>query len=53
MSEEERDDYDPRPVSDDALREEVSREQVEAWRDEADEHHVNWFTVLDNDYGKD
>lgn len=46
-------DVDPRPVSDDGLRAEYSREQVEAWRREADEHHDNWFSVLDNPYGKD
>jgi hypothetical protein len=48
----ERDD-DPRPVTDGDLREEFSREEVEQWRREADEHHSRWFTVLNNAYGKD
>lgn len=46
-------DNDPRPVSDDELREEYSRDQVENWRRQADEHHANWFDVLNNRYGKD
>lgn len=45
--------HDPRPVSDDRLREEVTREQVERWRREADESHSNWFSVMNNPYGKD
>ncbi|PWG61958.1 hypothetical protein [Sediminicurvatus halobius] len=47
------DAHDPRPVSDDRLREEVTREQVERWRREADESHSNWFSVMNNPYGKD
>ena len=46
-------DYDPRPVSDSRLREEYSKEDVERWRKEADEHHSNWFDVMNNSYGKD
>lgn len=45
--------HDPRPVSDDRLREEVTREQVERWRREADESHSNWFSVMNNPYGRD
>jgi len=45
--------HDPRPVSDDRLREEVTREQVERWRRQADESHSNWFSVMNNPYGKD
>lgn len=45
--------YDPRPVSDAQLREEVSREEVEGYRDAADEAHQNWFSVMNNPYGKD
>lgn len=45
--------YDPRPFSDARLREEYSREDVERWRQEADESHANWFDVMNNDYGKD
>ena len=46
-------DHDPRSVTDDQLREEYSREQVEEWRREADKHHDNWFDVMNNQYGKD
>jgi hypothetical protein len=45
--------YDPRPVSDAELREEYTREEVERWRQEADEHHTQWFSVMENDYGRD
>ncbi len=51
--EERHQDYDPRPVTDSELREEYSREEVERWREEADRKHGEWFTVLNNDYGKD
>ena len=44
---------DPRSVSDDELREEFSREEVEAWRKKADQSHANWFSVMNNPYGKD
>lgn len=44
---------DPRSVSDDELREEFTREEVEAWRKEADKAHANWFSVMNNPYGKD
>lgn len=44
---------DPRPVSDDELRQEFSREEVEAWRKKADKSHANWFSVMNNPYGKD
>ncbi|GEM_PF-1243881 len=45
--------YDPRPVSDAELREEYTQEEVERWRQEADEHHTQWFSVMENDYGRD
>lgn len=45
--------FDPRPVSDSELRDEYSREEVERWRQEADEHHSNWFSVMENAYGRD
>lgn len=45
--------HDPRPVSDARLREEVSREEVENYRKQADEAHANWFSVMNNPYGKD
>ena len=45
--------HDPRPVSDARLREEVSREEVEGYRKRADEAHANWFSVMNNPYGKD
>ena len=45
--------HDPRPVSDAQLREEVSREEAEAYRRRADESHANWFSVMNNPYGKD
>lgn len=45
--------YDPRPVSDAQLREEVSREEVEGYRRKADKAHKNWFSVMNNPYGKD
>ncbi|HKJ95759.1 MAG TPA: hypothetical protein VKA32_09040 [Gammaproteobacteria bacterium] len=45
--------HDPRPVTDSDLREEYSRDEVETWRREADENHSNWFSVLNNQYGKD
>jgi hypothetical protein len=44
---------DPRPVSDGRLREEMSREEVEAYREDADKAHANWFSVMNNPYGKD
>lgn len=46
-------EFDPRPVSDEPLREEFSREQVERWRKEADEAHCAWLDVIDNQYGRD
>lgn len=46
-------DDDPRPVTDGDLRDEFTREEVERWRREADEQHNNWFSVLNNAYGKD
>lgn len=46
-------EHDPRPVTDSELREEFTREQVEKWRRKADENHANWFSVMDNQYGKD
>lgn len=46
-------EFDPRPVSDEQLREEFSREQVERWRREADQAHCEWFDIMDNQYGKD
>lgn len=49
----EHDGFDPRPVSDEQLREEFSREQVERWRKAADEAHHKWFDVMGNQYGKD
>jgi len=45
--------YDPRPVSDAEMREEVSREEVEGYRRKADKAHQNWFSVMNNPYGKD
>ncbi|MDR9432655.1 MAG: hypothetical protein RI539_00690 [Spiribacter sp.] len=45
--------HDPRPVSDSQLREEVSREEVEGYRESADQSHSNWFSVMNNPYGKD
>ncbi len=45
--------HDPRPVSDGRLREEMSREEVEAYREDADKAHANWFSVMNNPYGKD
>ena len=46
-------DHDPRPVTDRELREHYSREEVERWRDEANESHDEWFDVMNNRYGKD
>ncbi|MDN5850591.1 MAG: hypothetical protein L0H63_13295 [Nitrococcus sp.] len=46
-------EFDPRPVSDEQLRAEYSREQVERWRKQADDAHCDWFDVMDNQYGKD
>lgn len=46
-------EFDPRPVSDEQLREEYSREQVERWRTNADKSHCEWLDVMDNPYGKD
>ncbi|EAR21913.1 hypothetical protein [Nitrococcus mobilis] len=46
-------EFDPRPVSDEQLREEYSREQVERWRKNADKAHSEWFDVMNNPYGKD
>lgn len=48
-----REPYDPRPVSDAELRDEYSREEVERWRQEADDYHSQWFSVMENDYGRD
>ena len=48
-----RQEHDPRPVSDARLREDVSREEVEDYRKRADEAHANWFSVMNNPYGKD
>ncbi|RZU99233.1 hypothetical protein [Spiribacter vilamensis] len=45
--------HDPRPVSDGRLREEMSREEVETYRKDADKAHANWFSVMNNPYGKD
>ncbi len=54
MAKSKRDDgHDPRSVSDSELREEYSREEVEQWCREADEHHSDWLSVLNNPYGKD
>jgi len=47
------DGFDPRPVSDAKLREEVSREEVEGYKETADKAHSNWFSVMNNPYGKD
>lgn len=52
-TDEQKKEFDPRPVSDERLREEFSREQVEQWRREADEAHDEWFDVMNNQYGKD
>lgn len=49
----ERLDYDPRPVSDHRVREQVSREDVERWREEANTSHRGWIDVMNNPYGKD
>jgi len=46
-------DFDPRPVSDAELREEVSREQAQDYQRQADQAHRNWFSVMNNPYGKD
>ena len=46
-------EFDPRPVSDEQLRAEFSREQVERWRRKADEAHCEWLDIMDNQYGKD
>jgi len=46
-------EYDPRPVSDGELREQVSREEVEGYKRKADQSHANWFSVMNNPYGKD
>jgi len=35
------------------MREEVSREEVEGYRRKADKAHQNWFSVMNNPYGKD
>lgn len=45
--------FDPRPVSDAELRENVSREEVEGYKETADKAHSNWFSVMNNPYGKD
>lgn len=55
MSEQEphqRDDYDPRAVSDGKLRGEHSREEVERWRDVAEAQHQRWLEVMNNSYGR-
>ena len=46
-------DHDPRPVTDRELREHYSREEVERWREEANDSHDEWFDVMNNRYGKD
>lgn len=55
MSDELRHDseYDPRPVTDAKSREQHSREQVEKWREEAQQSHNGWLDVMNNRYGKD
>lgn len=45
--------HDPRPVSDAEMREANSREEVEGYRKNADKAHSNWFSVMNNPYGKD
>ena len=45
--------HDPRPVSDAEMREENSRQEVEGYRKNADKAHSNWFSVMNNPYGKD
>lgn len=45
-------DYDPRSVSDQKLRAEHSRKQVERWRDQAQAQHRRWLDVMNNGYGK-
>ncbi len=45
--------HDPRPVSDAEMREANSREEVEGYRKHADKAHSNWFSVMNNPYGKD
>ncbi len=47
------DDHDPRPVSDHRIRELHSREEVEAWREKAEQSHRDWFDVMNNPYGKE
>ena len=37
----------------DARDEGMSREEVEAYREDADRAHANWFSVMNNPYGKD
>jgi len=46
-------DTDPRSVTDKRILEEHSREEVEAWREEAAEEHRGWMEVMHNNYGKD
>jgi len=44
---------DPRSVSDQKVREEHTREEVERWRQEAQAQHLRWMEVAKNNYGKD
>lgn len=46
-------DTDPRSLSDDKVREQHTREEVERWRDEAQAQHERWLEVMNNAYGKD
>lgn len=46
-------DYDPRPVTDEKVREEHSRDEIQQWRDEAQKVHNGWMDVMKNRYGKD
>ncbi|WP_181919200.1 hypothetical protein [Alkalilimnicola ehrlichii] len=45
-------EHDPRSVSDEELREEYSREEVQKWRDDAQSQHERWLDVMNNEYGK-
>jgi hypothetical protein len=45
-------DDDPRSISDDKLRAEHPREEVERWREDALIAHSNWLEVAGNRYGK-
>ncbi|WP_193222243.1 hypothetical protein [Alkalilimnicola sp. S0819] len=46
-------EYDPRPVTDAEGREKHSREQVQKWREEAQQAHNAWMDVMNNRYGQD